>query len=537
MRLAALLPVLLVATGLVATPSASGPAAAAPAAAPASAGSIAWSPCTDAWLQGRDLECGSLQVPLDHAHPGGTKIRLALTRRVHTSSAADYRGVMLTNPGGPGGSGLLLPTLGERVPDRVGETYDWIGLDPRGVGSSSPSLHCSWSYFGTDRPSYVPRTRAIRNYWLRKNRSYSAACARTATQRSLIAHMTTLDTVRDMDLLRAALGADLLNLYGFSYGSYLGQVYATRYPDRVGRFVLDGVVDARRTWYDAGLDQDRAFDANLNTFWHYLAKRPRTFRLGSSWTRIRRGYYQKLAQLDRKPSAGGKLGPSELADAMVEVGYYVYGWPEYGRAYAQLIRNNRGGAMFARYRASSMGDDNGFAVYNAVQCTDAPWPATARTLKDSAAVHRTDPFLTWGNTWYNAPCLSWKAPSHARLAVSGSAVSAKILLISETRDAATPYSGALTARRLFPSASLVAGIGGTTHASSLSGVSCVDQTVADYLRTGVVPTRVDGAGPDRACPAVPPPSVSARAARTSGGGDQMPPRLRRALIDAQRHRG
>ena len=543
MRLAALLPALLVAAGLTAVPSAGTSAAGATTTATTTTttsapATIAWAPCTDAWLRNRELECGSLAVPLDAAAPDGTKIRLALTRRVHTSSAEDYQGVMLTNPGGPGGSGLLLPAIGESIPDGVGETYDWIGLDPRGVGSSTPSLHCSYGYFGTDRPSYVPRTRAIRRYWLRKNQSYSKACADTATKRSLLAHMTTLDTVRDMDALRAALGVETLNFYGFSYGSYLGQVYATRYPSRVGRFVLDGVADPQRTWYAVGLDQDRAFERNLNTYWKYLAAHPGTFRLGSSWKAIRRGYYRKLAQLERKPAAGGKLGPSELADAMVEVGYYVYGWPEYGRDYSQLIRKNRGGAMFAHYRDGSMGDDNGFAVYNAVQCTDAPWPGTQKTLKDATALNRTNPFLTWNNTWYNAPCLSWKAPSQGRPTVSGAGLGAKILLISETRDAATPYSGALTARRLFPSASLVAGIGGTTHASSLSGVACVDQTVADYLRSGVVPRRADGNGPDRSCPAVQPPSVSGRtagrSARTAGTGDRMSPLLREALIRAQR---
>ena len=536
MRLAALLPALLVVTGLAAVPSAGAPAAAVGAAA--SGSTIAWAPCTDAWLKNRELECGSLAVPLDPVAPAGTKIQLALTRRVHTSSAEDYRGVVLTNPGGPGGSGLLLPAIGERIPDGVGETYDWIGLDPRGVGSSTPSLHCNSGYFGTDRPSYTPRTKAIRRYWLRKNRAYSAACANTAAKRSLLAHMTTMDTVQDMDAVRAALGAEKLNFYGFSYGTYLGQVYATRYPSRVGRFVLDGVIDPQRTWYAVGLDQDRGFDANLNTFWKYLAAHPGTFRLGSKWTAIRRGYYRKLTQLDRRPAARGKLGPSELADAMVEVGYYVYGWAEYGFDYSQLIRKNRGGAMFAHYRDSAMGDDNGFAVYNAVQCTDAPWPGTRRTLRDSTKLNRTDPFLTWNNTWYNAPCLSWKSAEHARPAVSGASVDAKLLLINETRDASTPYSGAVTARRLFPSASLVAGIGGTTHASSLSGVACVDQTIADYLRTGFVPKRVDGDGPDRSCPAVQPPSVSgrtsSRSARTTDEGDRMSPLLRQVLIRAQR---
>ena len=158
--------------------------------------------------------------------------------------------------------------------------------------------------------------------------------------------------------------------------------------------------------------------------------------------------------------------------------------------------------------------------------------------RQSWAVHRQAPFLTWGNTWYNAPCLSWKAPSHRRLGVSGSAVSSKILLISETRDASTPYTGALAVRRLFPTASLIAGVGGTTHASSLSGVPCVDNAVASYLRTGLVPQRVAGNRSDRHC-SKPAPAVTERSVGPDDHGGSAGPALALAARDpadrGQRH--
>jgi pimeloyl-ACP methyl ester carboxylesterase len=340
-----------------------------------------------------------------------------------------------------------------------------------------------------------------------------------------------------MDLIRQALGEDKISYYGFSYGTYLGQVYATRYPTRVDRFVLDGVVNPRRVWYAANLDQDRAFDKNMNVFWRYLARHPRAFHLGKRWRAIRSGYYKQLRKLDRKPAAGRRLGPDELADVMLDAGYYVYNWVELGLAYSSLVRKGRGGVLAALYRQGSMGDDNSFAMYNAVQCSDVRWPGWAQTRRQSWAVHRRAPFLTWGNTWYNAPCLTWKAPRRTRLAVSGSAVTSKILLISETRDAATPYSGALAVRRLFPSASLVAGIGGTTHASSLSGVPCVDNTVATYLRTGLVPPRLAGNRYDRRCSRLLPPQPGGVWSRATSAGDvdRLSPLLRQALVRAQRH--
>ena len=431
---------LVVALGLLTVPGTS--SAVAPRVAdPVAAAGVTWKTCADPDLDSLGLQCGRLQVPLDHADPAGAQITLALTRKVHTASP--YQGVMLTNPGGPGGSGLSLPALSDYVPGNAGARFDWIGMDPRGVGASTPSLHCNRSYFGYDRPSYVPRATWIHRSWLARARNYASACADTPAKRALLPHLTTLDTVRDMDLVRQALGAQKLGFYGYSYGTYLGQLYATRYPTRVGRFVLDGVVNPQRVWYSANFDQDRGFELSMNQFWIYLARHSGDFHLGRNWRAIRSGYFRQLTQLDRRPLVGGRLGPDELHDAMLDAAYYVYDWDTLGYAYADLVRRRQGAALVYRYRDGQPADDNGYAVYNAVQCTDTPWPGWTRTRQDTWAVHRRAPFATWGNTWYNAPCLTWHAPRHKKLAASGRQVTAKILLINETRDAATPYAGAL----------------------------------------------------------------------------------------------
>lgn len=96
---------------------------------------ISWGACTRPSLVKAGAECGFLEVPLDYAKPGGEKISIAVSRVKH--KAAESQGVMLVNPGGPGGSGLGLSTLGRAVPKKAGEEYDWIGFDPRGVGRAS----------------------------------------------------------------------------------------------------------------------------------------------------------------------------------------------------------------------------------------------------------------------------------------------------------------------------------------------------------------------------------------------------------------
>ncbi len=185
---------------------------------------IAWGPCSaDSGLQGvANAQCAMLPVPLDYSKPNGTKIKLAISRITHTVPASKFQGVMLTNPGGPGGSGLSLSILGQFVPNHAGDAYDWIGFDPRGVGASVPAVSCDNNYMGFDRPNYIPVQQADLTAWLQRTQQYDAACA--AKNGPILQHTTTIDSAKDMDSIRAALGAAQINYYGFSYGTYLGQV-------------------------------------------------------------------------------------------------------------------------------------------------------------------------------------------------------------------------------------------------------------------------------------------------------------------------
>ncbi|HEX7738543.1 MAG TPA: alpha/beta hydrolase [Marmoricola sp.] len=489
---------------------------------------IHWHRCAAALLRNNGMRCGHLKVPLDYRHPHGRKITLALTIRKHTSSKKKYLGPMLVNPGGPGGSGRVYGVMQDWVPDGVGGRFDWIGFDPRGVGASKPALHCDTSYFGYDRPDYVPAGKAAVKHWKKVTTKYAKACKHSKAKR-LLPYLTTRDSVRDMNSIRKALGVKKISFYGFSYGTYLAQVYLTMFPKHAKRFVLDGVVNPKRVWYGANLDQDKAFDSNMDVYWKWVAAHDSSFHLGTSWTAIKSGYYAELKKLAAHPAAGGKLGPDELADAMLDAGYYVYGWTDDANAYAALINDGNGQPLLNSYTGGNVGAEaeNGYAIYDGVQCIDEPWPGWVKTLRDSRRVYKTSPFETWGNTWYNAPCINWPAKSHYRARVHQRAGTPKFLLLSETKDAATPYSGALEVRSLFPRARLIAGIGGTTHAASLSGVGCTDNRVARYLATGKVPPRKFGRHADVRCPHLKPsePGSSSRV-------KALPP-LRTTLMQAQ----
>ena len=480
---------------------------------------ISWGRCDDSFLRELGAQCSTLEVPVAYARPELGTLTLALSRLRHTAPRKDYKGVLLANPGGPGGSGLTLaPVLAVfAMPDDIRAAYDWIGFDPRGVGSSEPRLSCDPDYFVGPRPDYdIGLTPSAESEWVARSQGYAADCA--AAGGELLNHLRTTDNVRDMNLIRAALGAPKLNFYGFSYGTYLAQVYATKFPRRVGRMVLDANVNPTRVWYDANIDQDHAFEIVIGRFFAWVADHDDIYDLGTSAAEVEAAYYDARAKLTANPE--GPLGPSELTDAFLPAGYVQVLWPDEAQALSDLVHGDPSGATAFYEAFDGPGDDNGFAMYLATVCTDGRWKPYPAFRAENVAVDEQAPFFSWGNFWFNAPCVYWAGRSHHPVNVNGSAAP-PLLLIGETLDAATPLPGSFEVRRRFPRSALVEVDGGTTHANSLSGNPCVDEPIFTYLRTGVVPPRVAGDGPDVLCPAPPlPEPATATASSTSGGGNQ-----------------
>jgi pimeloyl-ACP methyl ester carboxylesterase len=480
-------------------------------AAPAAAG-IKWGPCTSASLKQAGAQCGFLQVPLDYSKPGGAKISLAVSRIKHTVPDAKYQGVMLTNPGGPGGSGLGLPLINGLFPKKAGAAYDWIGFDPRGVGSSKPSLSCIKDYAGYDRPPYIPTTGALERIWLQRSKGYANACGKNGG--ALLNHLKTTDSARDMEEIRKALGAKQINYYGYSYGTYLGQVYATLFGDKIRRMVLDSNVDPRKVWYQANLDQDVAFDRNINIWFDWLAKNDKVFHLGTSRAKVSQTFYATRDKLDKK-AAGGVIGGDEWTDIFLNAGYYKVTWVDLGNLFANYIATGDYKPLQQEF-APNLESDNGYAIYSGVQCSDVQWPKSwAQWRSDNWRIHAIAPFETWANAWFNAPCVFWPAKAGTPVNVNGSKVKSG-LLVDGTLDAATPYQGSLEVRNRFPNTSLVALQGEITHAGTPFGnAPCADNAVADYLLTGKRPARLPGGGADLTCSKSPDPVPTAAPAPNS----------------------
>ncbi|WP_149184613.1 alpha/beta hydrolase [Streptomyces sp. TRM49041] len=496
----------LIATGALIAGAVSAVPSAAEPSAPEPRTPLKWSGCaTEKYPK---LECASLRVPLDHAEPGGEQITLALSRIRHTSRTS--QGPLLVNPGGPGASGRTLAGyVAASLPAKVAAQYDVVGFDPRGVGASRPVLDCKPGHFKPVRPDSVPRDQREERSRLARAASFARACADKHGR--LLPHIDTVSAARDMDAVRDALGAERISYFGYSYGTYLGAVYAKLFPQRVRRAVLDSVVDPHGVWYDANLSQDLAFDARHKAFMAWVAKHDAAYRLGTDPAKVEARWYAMRAALREKP-AGGKVGATELEDTFLPGGYHNGYWPMLAAAFSAYANEKDTAPLVDVYEAVAEADaeaDNGYSVYTAVECRDARWPSWWGTWhRDNWAVHAKAPFSTWNNAWYNAPCAFWPVPSLTPVDVANDALP-PVLLFQATEDAATPYEGAVTAHRLLRGSRLVVEQGGGNHGVTLRGNACADRLLARYLDTGEVPRGDGRSEADAVCPAAPEPKPRA----------------------------
>ncbi|WP_327044552.1 alpha/beta hydrolase [Microbispora sp. NBC_01189] len=458
-------------------------------------------------------ECATLDVPLDYSEPYGQRISLALNRiRGTVSRDANHLGVLLVNPGGPGGEGLSLAGyVAARLPADVAARFDVVGFAPRGVAPSRPALSCAdpARFFAAPRPDNVPRGDADEQVLAGRAQQYAEGCGNRWAW--FLPYLTSENNARDMDAIRAALGEDKISYLGYSYGTYLGAVYATLFPRRVRRLVLDSVVDPEGVWYGANIAQDRSFDRRHRDLLAWLAAHDDVYRLGASEAAVSYAWYAMRARLRDRP-AGGLVGPSELDDVFSNGAYTDRLWPYLGAAFSAYVHRGDPSILVRLFHSEAEIDaekENAYAVYLGVECRDAPWPRSwARWHDDTRRLHAEAPFMAWPNAVYNAPCAFWPEKGGTPVKVAGTAQLPPILLIQAQRDAATPYDGALRMRRRFPTARLVTS-GGGNHGVSLAGNACVDRYLAAYLRDASAPPQRRGArGAGASCPADPPPRAA-----------------------------
>ena len=487
---AATLALPLLGTGPAAAVAPSLPAADVPPALSAFyAQTLAWAPCGD------DMTCSWLTVPRDYSQPDGATIRIRVSR-VAASDPAARQGAVVVNPGGPGASGLDMPSYvaGAIAPD-VAREFDIVGFDTRGVGRSAP-ITCMTGAQTTRwlRADGAPDTRAEQARLMSLGARLARGCLSMSPQ--IARHVGTEDTVRDLDILRAALGEARLNWLGYSYGTYVGTLYAETFPETVGRFVLDGALDPSLDIMEVSRGQSRGFQVAMTRFAADCSTRS-TCPFAGGTKAVLAGVNRILAQVDSDPLPAGEDGDLVQGEALSALFYAMYSpvlWSPLRQALKQAkAGNGLGLQLIADYANERTGPTsyatNMASAFPAISCWDTPAAPGASGLRAAARAWSRGapvPDMARALAWGNAPCSHWYGHSARLPAPASSTTTAPILVVGTTYDPATPYTWAQALHRQLATSTLLTYVG-DGHTAFGAGSDCIDDAVTGFLLTGTPP--------------------------------------------------
>ena len=449
---------------------------------------LAWSGCGT-------NRCARLTVPIDYAHPDGNALKLAVVK-VAASSRATRIGSLVVDPGGPGGSGVDYAKAADFiVTNPVRAAYDIVGFDPRGVGASSP-IKCLNdreldSFLGTDP---TPDDKAEEQKFADVSKGFADKCK--ANGGPLLAHVSTIEAAKDMDVLRAALGETKLDYLGKSYGTFLGATYADLFPTKVGRFVLDGAEDPSLTVTQFNEGQAVGFETATRAYVQDCVTKagcPLGSSLDSGMARLR----AFLKQLDTRPLPLNDPYIKALTEGWGSLGiaYAMYDqrlWSQLTDALRSAFGGNGGPLMKLAGSYADRGSKGAYAgnlmqVIYAVNCLDrsdsrdlAHFESESRSL--SAQAPTWGPFLAWSTV----PCGYWSVPANNAPKKITAAGSGPIVVVGTTRDPATPYKWAQGLAAELQNGHLIT-FDGDGHTAYTRSNPCVDNAVDAYLLKGRVP--------------------------------------------------
>ncbi|MFD0434327.1 alpha/beta hydrolase [Streptomyces chartreusis] len=492
------LPLALAATA-VAAAAVSGASAASPDMRTATPDSLHWGPCPQKAESQRAeshdaeaprLECATLDVPLDYRNPDGRQIEIAVSR-LASKDLSKRRGVLLTNPGGPGGPGLDYPALlaGAGLPKDVLDSYDVIGFDPRGVGRSTP-VTCDLTPQQQARGNFPPYAHSAAD--VAKEAPYARAIAeQCATSRTawMLPYTTTANTARDMDRMRAALGEAKASYLGSSYGSYLGAVYATLFPEGGDRIVLDSNMGPGG--YDLANFRllGRGMEDRFPDFAAYAAAHPE-HGLGTTPKQVTAKFFELAKRLDAEPVDGidGTLFRGLTFDRL-----YVDGlMPKLAEEWQAL---DKGRPLPTPPPPVS---ENLLASHFYVTCGDSRWPGKVRDYQRNAAIDRLKYPMLGGTTGNIKPCAYWPKNRVEPPQQIGDRGPSNVLMVQNERDPGTPLAGAMKLRRAFGDrATMVTADQGGHGVYPFSRNTCANNAVTAFLTDGQRPAD------DLACAAEP----------------------------------
>lgn len=454
---------------------------------------LVWQDCGDGF------QCANLKVPRDYDRPNGPTFNLAIIR-APAQDQAHRIGALFVNFGGPGGTAVdAIRAFGRDLFAPVNDRFDIVGVDPRGVGHTDPSVDCKANQEteGIYSQPFVTPFNLDVGALVAKDKAYINRCK--ALNGSVLRYLSTENTARDMDRVRAAMGESKLNYFGFSYGTFLGSTYASLFPNRYRALVLDGPVDleayANRPMENLR-EQSAGFERALGRFFQACAANQTFCGFGGSdpWTAF--DDLVDAANAHPLPATGADPRPVDGNDIDAGAALAVYAkqfWPDLARA----------------LQAAKAGDGTGFrelADFFYTRNPDGTYdPSLDRyfliTAVDQRYERGVDLYLDAGNhswglfdhTWWNAGYVElnyglynphgqdvYRGPFRA----SNSAPT--VLEVATKYDPATPYRGALRTAAELGNVRLLT-MRGDGHTAYGGNSPCIDAAVNAYIETLALP--------------------------------------------------
>jgi len=444
------------------------------------------------WTDCGDAQCGTVRVPLDYDDPQGRTIELAVTR---VPATGDALGSLFVNPGGPGGSAVDYAKAADYiVSGQVRENFDIVGVDPRGVGKSAP-VECLTDaerdeLAGIDA---TPDSAAEEQTLIDASTLPGLGCASSTD--GTYRYVGTVNTARDMDIVRAVVGDSSLNYLGKSYGTQLGAVYAELFPERVGRMVLDGVLPPGLSMAEVTYGQAKSFE---DAFAHFAADcaTQDDCPFQGDGPQVAREMHEFLLSLDANPIPGDSRDLDEaLATYTVLMYLYFpsYDYPDLRAAFSSAVKDRDGKPMLQLLdqRLSRGPDgrylDNSTDAFYAVTCADRVGEVSLDEVRARAAQWAKElPIFGESLAWGMLTCNGWAEPADPPITTVRAEGSSPILLVSTTHDPATPHPwGKLLAGQLANARLLT--WDHYSHTAYMEGSGCIEEAVDAYLLSGTLP--------------------------------------------------
>ncbi len=458
---------------------------------------LVWRPCTGPEQVG--FQCATAKVPLDYTQPRGAQISLALIRKQATDQAHKI-GSVFFNPGGPGGSGVdSLPGVVHFLTPEVRARFDQVSWDPRGIGSST-SVECFASQAAENaflaKVPMTPVGPSQEAKLIARDAVLGQLCA--ARSGNLLNYVSTADSARDLDLLRAAVHDSKLNYYGVSYGTFLGATYANLFPGRVRALILDGDVSPQAwvSWLPMADGQhlgtflreksDKGSAVTLTAFLNKCADVGKVrceFAAGTQ--QATRAKFATLISQMRSHSLQPRGGYtySSFLDAVVNGMYFMVQWRQLAHVMQNVWLNKTSSTV--KFGLGEKYPSRGQQL--AVLCGESPNPpGVTFPWQSTFATQRSGPTGPYW-AWITSPCASW--PGKAAQSYTGPwnrQTAAPVMVVSTTYDPATPYQDAVDMTRQLADARLLM-VTGYGHTALLNPSACANRYTTNYLISGALP--------------------------------------------------